>query len=220
MPSDEVPEKLKVLLADDHHVVRGSLRLLLESHFPFEVVEVATAEEAVDRARDDEIRLAFLDVRFPGRDGIWALGEIRGERPDLPVLMLSTFGDDGYVRQAVESGARGYVLKDATTDQLREAVEAALDGTELYLHPSVSRRLPQRRRSGGRSGHALTDRERQVLGLVVEGATNETIAETLLVSEKTVKSHLSSVFRKLEVANRTQAASKALREGIVTLGEG
>lgn len=209
-------EQLKVLLADDHDVVRKGLRLLLETHFPFDVVEVSTAPDAVAYARDGGVDLAFLDVRFPEKDGLWALAEIRKERPDLPVLMLSTFGDDDYVHRAVESGAQGYVLKEATTHQLREAVDTALDGKGLYLHPSVAQRFLLRRRSEERYGDALTDRERQVLQLVAEGATNDTIADTLYVSEKTVKSHLSSIFRKLEVSNRTQAASKALREGIVT----
>lgn len=212
----EDTEQLKVLLADDHDVVRKGLRLLLETHFPFDVVEVSTAPDAVAYARAGDVDLVFLDVRFPEKDGLWALAEIRKERPDLPVLMLSTFGDDDYVHRAVESGAQGYVLKEATTHQLREAVDTALDGKGLYLHPSVAQRFLLRRRSEERYGDALTDRERQVLQLVAEGATNETIADTLYVSEKTVKSHLSSIFRKLEVTNRTQAASKALREGIVT----
>lgn len=209
-------EKLRVLLADDHDVVRKGLRLLLENHFPFDVVEVSRAQDAVAYAKDEEVDLVFLDVRFPEKDGLWALAEIRKDRPELPVLMLSTFGDDDYVHRAVESGAQGYVLKEATTHQLREAVDTALNGKGLYLHPSVAQRFLLRRRSEERYGDSLTDRELEVLQLVAEGATNDTIADALYVSEKTVKSHLSSIFRKLEVTNRTQAASKALREGIVS----
>lgn len=213
----ESAEKLKVLLVDDHDVVRKGLRLLLENHFPFEVLEAATADDGIRSASDPEIGLVFLDVRLPGKDGLQALAEIRADRPDLPILMLSTFDDDDYVHTAIEEGAQGYVLKEASTHQLREAIDTALSGTGLYLHPSVAQRFLLRRRSEERYAGSLTGRELEVLKLVAEGATNDDIASKLFVSEKTVKSHLSSIFRKLEVTNRTQAASKALREGIVRL---
>jgi DNA-binding NarL/FixJ family response regulator len=215
----EGTRKLRVLLADDHDVVRKGLRLLFENNFPFEVVEARTAREAVNWARDDATDLVFLDVRMPEQDGLWALQEIRKTRPDLPVLMLSTFSDDDYVNRAVDLGANGYVLKEANVHQLREAIDTALSGRGLYLHPSVAQRFLLRRRHVDRTPGSLSDRELEVLQLVARGATNDDIANQLYVSEKTVKSHLSSIFRKLEVTNRTQAAAKALREGIVRLDQ-
>jgi len=217
MTEGQGSDRLKVVLVDDHDVVRKGLRLLLENHFPFEVTEGRTAEEAVTWAQDPEVGLVLLDVRFPGNDGLWALAEIRKIRPDIPILMLSTFSDDEYVRRAIEGGANGYVLKEASTHQLREALDTALNGAGLYLHPSVAQRYLLRRRSEEKYASSLTDRELEVLKLAAEGATNDTIAKKLFVSEKTVKSHLSSIFRKLDVTNRTQAAAKALREGIVQL---
>lgn len=213
----EEGQQLRVLLADDHDVVRKGLRLLFENHFPFDVIEARSAEEAVSWAKDEETDLVFLDVRMPERDGLWALEEIRKERTDLPVLMLSTFSDDEYVTRAVDAGANGYVLKEATVHQLREAIDTALSGKGLYLHPSVAQRFLLRSRSDQRYGNTLSARELEVLERVAVGATNDDIAQALFVSEKTVKSHLSNIFRKLEVSNRTEAAAKALREGIVEL---
>jgi DNA-binding NarL/FixJ family response regulator len=207
----------KVLLADDHDVVRRGLSLLLESQFGLEVIEASNAQDAVAFARDPSVDLALLDVRLPGHDGLWALREIRSVRADLPVVMLSTFSDADYVQTAIEFGANGYILKEASTQQLRDALKTALSGDGLYLHPSVAHRVLQRRRSIERA-RGLSDRELEVLRLVAVGSTNDDIATKLFLSEKTVKSHLSSIFRKLEVTNRTQAAAKALREGIVAQG--
>lgn len=208
--------KRVVLLADDQHVVRGALRLLLENAFGFEVVEAATGEGAVARALSENLDLALLDVQMPGMDGITALRRIRESKPDLPVVMLSGYEELSYASDALDAGANGYVLKGATAAQLKEAIDAALDGQGTYVHPSIARGLLAR--PARIEGPTLTEREREVLGRLVRGATNEEIAALLFVSEKTVKSHLSSVFRKLGVSNRTQAVAKAMREGLVDLG--
>jgi DNA-binding NarL/FixJ family response regulator len=206
---------LRVVLADDHDVVRKGLALLLESLFPFDVIEASTAEDAVQWGRDPATDLVLLDVRFPGHNGLWALAELRRHRPEVPVIMLSTFADDDSIQAALDAGANGFLLKEATTYQLQEAVDTALSRRGLYLHPNVAQRVLMRRRSEARYFDNLSDRELAVLRSVTEGATNEEIASRLHVSEKTVKSHLSSVFRKLEVTNRTQAAAVAIREKIV-----
>jgi DNA-binding NarL/FixJ family response regulator len=212
----QVTEKTRrVLLVDDHDVVRKGLRLLIERELGVEVLEAATAADGVTWGRDPSIDLVLLDVRMPERDGLWVLDEIRKARPEVPVIMLSTYTDEDYVYRSIEAGANGYLPKEASTHQLREAVETALHHRGLYLHPSVAHRALRRRRDGERYEEMLSERELAVLQLVADGETNERIAATLYVSEKTVKSHLSSIYRKLEVTNRTQAASKAIREKIV-----
>ena len=217
-PGAQNPDRLRIVLADDHEVVRRGLRLLLEDLFVCDVVDVATAEDAVSYARDSSVHLLLLDVRLGSRDGLWALKEIRGERPDLPVLMVSTFSTTENVQTAIDEGANGYVLKEATTNQLREAVEIALSGRGLYLHPAAAQAVAVHRRNREEGDlFKLSERELQILTLLAEGATNDDIGTRLFLSEKTVKSYLSSVFRKLGVNNRTQAALKALRAGLGTI---
>jgi two-component system NarL family response regulator len=210
----EQPELTRTLLVDDHDVVRKGLRLLLETHFELSVVEASNAVDAVAWAKDETVQLVFMDVRLGERDGLWALEQIRKDRPDLPVVMLSTYDADEYVQAAMDGGARGYVLKEATTHQLREAIKTALRGVGVYLHPSVAQRVLHRQTAASRY-EELSRREIQVLQLVAVGQTNEDIAGELFITEKTVKSHLSSIFRKLGVSNRTQAAMKAIKEGVV-----
>jgi len=208
---------LRTLLVDDHEVVRKGIAMLLETEFSLDVTEVATAEDAIRWVRDEAIGLVFLDVRLRGHDGLWALEQIRKVRPNVPILMMSTFDDQDVVQKAIELGANGYLLKEANLSQLADAINTAVNGGGLYLHPSVAQKVFALRQAGGPGGVDLSDRERAVLTRVVDGATNEHIASELYVSEKTVKSHLSSVFRKLGVSNRTQAAATAIRDGIVKL---
>ncbi|MGH3442212.1 MAG: response regulator [Nitriliruptorales bacterium] len=217
----EVTEEtaLTILLVDDHEVVRKGLRLLLEKVLGYEVVEASSALQAlavVDGRRPD---LVLLDARMPEHDGVWALERILELAPNLPVIMLSTYDSADYVDGALEGGAAGYLLKDASSHQLREAVEIALEGRGVYLHPAVAQRALARRRGADRLAHPLSERELEVLARIALGDTNEEIAAALVVSEKTVKSHLSSIFRKLGVSNRTEAASKAIRERLVDLGD-
>lgn len=209
------PPPLTILLVDDHEVVRHGLRLLLEKVLGYEIREASSALQAlaiVDEQRPD---LVLLDARMPEHDGIWALERIREMEPDLPVIMLSTYDSADYVDGALEGGAAGYLLKDASSQQLREAIETALEGRGVYLHPAVAQRALARRRGSEKLSHPLSERELEVLARIALGATNEDIAAALVVSEKTVKSHLSSIFRKLGVSNRTEAASKAIRERLV-----
>jgi DNA-binding NarL/FixJ family response regulator len=202
-----------ILLVDDHDVVRQGIRLIIETRLGHEVVEAASAEESVAMVRGQDVDLVLMDARMPEHDGIWALRRIREVRPDLPVLVLSTYDTQEYVEGSLEAGAAGYLLKEATTHQLGEAIETALMGKGVYLHPAVAERMLARGREQPREG--LSERELEVLGLLVEGATNESIAARLFVSEKTVKTHLSNIFRKLGVSNRTQAAAKAIRGRLV-----
>jgi DNA-binding NarL/FixJ family response regulator len=212
-------EQLTILLVDDHELMRSGLRMLVESCLGHDVVEASSAEEALERVREQPPDVIFLDVRMPRRDGLWALERLREESPATPVLMLSTYDDGEYIHAALKQGAAGYVLKEASVKQVAEAIATAVEGRGVYLHPVAAQRLLDDRRTT-LVAERLTERERDVLALLVDGATNEEIASRLFVTEKTVKTHLSSVFRKLGVANRTQAAMKALKEGFVRPASG
>ena len=204
-----------ILLVDDHDVVRQGLRLLIETRLNYRVVEAASADEALAVVDREPVDLVLLDARMPEHDGIWALRRLRDAHPELPVLVLSTYDTEDYVESALEAGASGYVLKEATTAQLGEAIETAFSNKGVYLYPAVAQRVLARNRRGPGSEDMLSERELEVLRLLAEGATNEEIAGTLFLSEKTVKSHLSSIFRKLAVSNRTQAAARAIRDRLV-----
>lgn len=214
--TDGKQRAIRVLLVDDHEVVRKGIRLLVETFFEFEVFEAGSAQEGVALATSGTYDLILMDARMPEFDGIWAIRQIRQTDKELPILVLSTYDTEDYVDAALEAGANGYVLKESSTEQLREAVDTALSRRGLYLHPAVAQRVFVRgRRSNTRNEDSLSARELEVLQLLSEGATNHEIAALLFVSEKTVKAHLSSIFRKMSVTNRTQAASKAIRERIV-----
>lgn len=209
-----VDRPYRILLIDDHDVVRRGLCLLLETVLKYQVTEAGSALEGLAVARRGDIDLVLVDARMPDRDGIWALREIRKACPTLPVIVLSTYDSEEYVEGALEAGAAGYLLKEATTEQLNDAINTALHGKGIYLYPAVAQRMLVRTRRAN-SIDALSAREQEVLELLAHGATNSIIAEKLFVSEKTIKTHLASIFRKLGVTNRTQALSKAMRERLV-----
>jgi DNA-binding NarL/FixJ family response regulator len=206
-------DPITVLIVDDHTLMRSALRLLLETSLGHRVTEVSSAQDAVHTVASERFDVVLLDVRMPGKDGLWALERIRDVRPRLPVIMLSCFADEACVREALSLGAVGYLLKDAKLDQVADSITTALSGEGVYLHPMVAGYLLPRPQA--RSSEELTEREHEVLALLVEGATNEEIADALYITEKTVKTHLSAVFRKLGATNRTQAATKAIRQGLV-----
>lgn len=205
---------VKVLLVDDHEVVRKGLRLLLETTLGYQVSEASGALPAMASIAEDPPDIVLLDARMPEQDGIWTLQRIRQDHGELPVIMLSTYDTSDYVDGALEHGADGYLLKDASSEQLREAVETAIGRRGLYLHPQVAQRLVGRQ-ARHNENLSLSDRERAVLEALVGGAGTDQIAAQLHMAPTTVKTHLSSIFRKLGVANRTQAVAKALREGLL-----
>lgn len=210
-------DKKTVLLVDDHAVVREGLKLLLETLLDLRVLEASSGPEALSILGSEEPDVVLLDARMPEHDGIWTLTKIKETHPDLPVLMLSTYDTEDYVDQSLAAGASGYLLKEASSQQLSEGIDTALRGGGIYLHPAVAQRVLARGRGQENQSQGLSDRELEVLQLLAKGSTNEEIANALFLSEKTVKSHLSSIFRKLRVTNRTQAASKAIRERLVRL---
>ncbi|MEX2487865.1 MAG: response regulator transcription factor [Nitriliruptoraceae bacterium] len=205
---------VRVLLVDDHEVVRQGLRLLLETALGLTVDEAGSGPQALAQAREHRPDVVLLDARMPEHDGIWTLRALRDAHPDLPVIMLSTYDSSEYVEGAITHGAAGYLLKDASSDQLLEAIRTATTDSGLYLHPQVAQRLLGRH-ADVVSQPDLSLREQEVLTALVAGHSTDDIGTRLHLAPTTVKTHLTSIFRKLGVANRTQAVAKALREGLV-----
>jgi DNA-binding NarL/FixJ family response regulator len=209
---------IRLLIADDHAVVRQGLRTFLELQEGIEVVaEAADGEEAVAAAERTTPDVILLDLVMPRLDGVAAIHRIREVSPASRVIVLTSFFDDGRLFPAVRAGAAGYLLKDVQPQELVRAIRTVHDGNAL-LAPEVAARVLEEVAGGGerpRSSESLTPREREVLALIARGRSNKAIARELAVSEKTVKTHVSNLLGKLGVADRTQAAVLAVREGLV-----
>lgn len=207
---------VRVLIVDDHPVVRDGLRGMLDAQPDLEVLgEAANGHQALAAVARQAPDVVLMDLRMPELDGVEATRRIRDGHPGVSVLVLTTYDDDTAILRAVEAGATGYLLKDAPREDLFAAVRAAARG-ETTLAPSVAAKLM---RGLGREPDAeeLTEREREVLALVADGATNRAIARQLHLSEATVKTHLVHVYAKLGVDDRTAAVTTALRRGLLRL---
>lgn len=213
---------IRILIADDHSVVRQGLRMFLGLDPDLEVVgEAADGEEALRLTREIRPDVVLMDLIMPVMDGIAATKIIRSELPDVEVLALTSVLEDASVVGAVRAGAIGYLLKTTEADELRRAIKAAAAG-QVQLSPEAAIRLMREVRAPD-SPEALTERETEVLRLVAQGMGNKQIARVLHVGEKTVKTHVSNILAKLGVQSRTQAALYAVRIGLVSLvgvGEG
>lgn len=211
---------VRVLLADDHKVVRQGLRMFLGLDPEIDVVgEAENGEEALRLARELTPDVVLMDLLMPVMDGIEATRIIRKELPDVEVVALTSVLEDVSVAAAIKAGAIGYLLKNTDAAELRRALKAAAAG-KVQLAPEVAARLMREVRTPGRGSHgALTGRETEVLKLMAGGAANKQIARSLDLGEATVKTHVSSIFYKLGVRSRTQAALYAVREGLVPAGE-
>jgi DNA-binding NarL/FixJ family response regulator len=202
---------IRVLLVDDHPVVRSGLRGMLDVEPGIEVAaEASSAIEAVDAARSRQPDVILMDLRMPGIDGAQATALVLAERPQSRVVVLTTYDNDADILRAVEAGAIGYILKDATREELILAVRTAASGG-TPLAPSVAAKLVSRLHSPT----ALSPREVEVLRLVSTGCTNAEIGRALYISEATVKTHLLRAFAKLGVSDRTAAVTVALERGIL-----
>ena len=201
---------IRVLVADDHPVVREGLARLLEQADDVEVVGTAEdGERACDIARECDVDVVLMDLEMPGVNGIEATARIRSERPGTQVVVLTSFSDRERILDAVDAGALGYLLKDAEPDELLRGIRAAAQG-ESPLAPKAASALLAAREER-RPAEQLTAREREVLVMVAEGLPNKLIARRLEISEKTVKAHLTRIFERIGVSDRTQAALWAER---------
>ena len=214
------PLKTRVLLADDHAVVRSGLRAVLDAQPDIEVVaEAADGAEAVDKALTPSVNLAILDVSMPRMTGLQAAAELHRRRPDLRILILSMHDNEQYFFEALKAGASGYVLKTAANRDLVEAVRASMRG-EPFLYPAAVTALIRDYLERARSGEAtptdpLTPRELEVTKLIAEGQTTDEIAQTLVISKKTVERHRSNTLEKLGMHNRVELTRYAIRRGLV-----
>jgi DNA-binding NarL/FixJ family response regulator len=204
---------ITILLVDDHPVVRHGLRGMLDAEPDLSVVgEASSGAEGVELAVALKPRVVLMDLRMPGGDGVSATERIVAAAPGVRVLVLTTYESDRDILRAIEAGAGGYLLKDASPQELAEAVRAAARG-ETVLAPSVASTLVRQVRKP--APPALSAREAEVLRLVARGLTNADIGKALFISEATVKTHLLRAFNKLDVADRTAAVTTAMEHGLL-----
>ena len=208
---------VKLLIADDHEVVRRGLKVLLEGTEIELVAAVATGEEAVRYALENPVDVVMLDIRMPDGDGLTALGRIKLDKPDLPVLMLSTYDNPTYIARSVALGACGYLLKGCSRDEMLKAIRSAAAGESAWTRDELRRvtgalATP---RLAADVEVPLTQRESEVLRQLAYGLTNKEIANALHISYETVKEHVQHILRKIGVSDRTQAAVWAVRKQLV-----
>lgn len=207
-------EKIDILICDDHAIVRDGLRLILETVSEFEVVgEAQDGAEAVRMAEELQPDVILMDLRMPGMDGITALQKLQKEQPDISVIILTTYNEDTLMFKGIQSGARGYLLKDTGREALFNTIRAAARG-ETLLSPEIMERVLSQ--AGGIKPEPeaeITDREMEVLRAVGEGNTSKQIAFQLGITERTVKAHLTNIYNKLGVDSRAAAIAEAAKRG-------
>ena len=213
-------ENIRILIVDDHLVVREGLRALIDVQPDMELVgEAADGVEAVQKARSLQPDVILLDLVMPRKGGLDAIGEIKEENPDTRIMVLTSFAEDDKVFPAIKAGALGYLLKDSSAQELLQAIRDVYRG-EPTMHPTIARKLMrelQRPPELPPTEDPLTEREVEVLKFVAQGLSNREIADILVISERTVRTHVTNILSKLHLANRTQAALYALREGLARL---
>ena len=214
---------IKILLVDDQPLFREGLRTLLSVHSDFDVVgEANNGQEAITLARSTGASVVLMDLQMPILDGVAATRRLRDEQPDCRVIVLTTFDDDEMVFDGLRAGAVGYLLKDASSQKLAEAIRVAARG-ETFLQPSVAAkvvaefaRLTRKKPETSQSlSEALSERELEILRLIAKGDSNREIAAALFLAEGTVKNHVTNILGKLGVRDRTQAAIKAKETGLL-----
>jgi DNA-binding NarL/FixJ family response regulator len=218
--NENKPEKIRILITDDHPVVREGLSAMLSREPYIEVVgEARDGREAI--AKVDELRpdIVLMDLRMPEMDGVEAMRQIRARHPDIQFIVLTTYNNDEYIFKGIEAGARAYLLKDAPRDDLFKAIRAVSRG-ESIIEPAVAGKVLDRLTELSRQAstpEVLSDREVEVLILIARGSSNKIIADRLNIGQSTVKTHIQSIFRKLEVNDRTEAVTVAVKKGIIRL---
>lgn len=209
-------EPIRVLLVDDHAVVRSGLSAFLLAFDDLELVgEASNGDEAVRLCNRLGPDVVLMDLVMPGMDGAEATRVVREQCPDVQVIALTSFKESELVESAMSAGAIGYLLKNVSADELAQAIRDAHAGRPT-LAPEAAQALIQARREPRKIGFDLTEREREVLALLVEGLSNPSIAERLVISRSTAKFHVSSILSKLGVSSRTEAVAVAIKEDLVT----
>jgi DNA-binding NarL/FixJ family response regulator len=213
---------IRLIIADDHPVVREGLTAILETQPDIDVLaEAADGAEAVRLAVGLKPDVMLMDLQMPNLDGVEAIKQIKAKVPGTEIVVLTTYDSDEYIFRGIEAGARGYLLKGASKNELLGAIRAASRG-EALLPPVVAGKLVERftqmaQRQGGDGEEALTERELEVLRLMAQGARNKEIAHDLSITERTAKAHVSSILGKLAASDRTEAVTIALRKGLIKL---
>jgi NarL family two-component system response regulator LiaR len=213
---------IRILVADDHAIIRRGIRAMLEIVGDIEVVgEAINGREAVTKARNLQPDVILMDLVMPEMDGIEAIGHIKAQHPEARILVLTTFAGEDKIFPAIKAGALGYQLKDSDPEALVQAIRQVYAG-ESSLHPLIARKVLQelsRPPQRPPTPDPLTPREVEVLQLLAQGLENQEIADRLVISEATVRTHVSNILGKLHLASRTQAALYALREGLASLDD-
>jgi len=218
--NEQIPTKIKIIIVDDHPVVREGLTSMLSRESDIEVV--GTAENgavAIKKASELQPDIMLMDLRMPEVDGVTAMCEIKARSPDIKFIVLTTYDNDEYIFKGIEAGARAYLLKDAPREELFRAIRAVYKGDSL-IEPAVAGKVLDRLAELSRqaqTSEGLSERELEVLKLMAKGTSNKLIAATLNIGESTVKTHIQSIFQKLEVNARTEAVTEAIKRGIIRL---
>lgn len=213
MDKHESGAVIRVLVVDDHPPMRMGLVALIKHQRGMDVVaEACDGEEAIEVYDDVRPDIVLMDLRMPGMGGVEAILAIRKKHPDARVIVLSTYDLDEDIHRAIQSGAKSYLLKDMPTEEIASTIRWVFAGGDTSLPQQIAERLTERSRR-----EQLTERERDVLESLIKGRSNKEIASSLCISEDTVKSHLKTLFSKLRVRDRTEAAVEAIRHGIVHL---
>jgi len=221
-----IPPRIRVLIVDDHAMVRRGMRDFLDLHPDLEVVgEAADGTEALEAAASLRPDVVVMDLVMPGVDGIAATSQLKTRHPSIEIVAITSFIEEERIAAAIEAGASGFLLKDAEADDLAGAIRSAYGG-EVYLDPAVAGIVARRMRDAGRTGGdrsddaiaRLTARERDVLACVARGLSNRAIADELGMAERTARTHVSNILAKLGLTSRTQAALFAVEHGLDRAG--
>jgi DNA-binding NarL/FixJ family response regulator len=213
-------EAIKIVIVDDHPVVREGIGAMLKKEPDFKILgEASNGLEAVEKVRELAPDVVLMDLRMPELDGVEAMTRIKAENSDVKFIILTTFSDDEYIFRGIAAGARAYLLKDAPREELFKAIRAVSKGESL-IQPVVASKVLDRLFELSKktpASETLSEREIEVLRLMAKGVSNKDIADQLSITQSTVKTHITSIFQKLDVTTRTEAVTNALRKGIIKL---